>query len=114
MRHSFSIATLVFGLCTGALAQQPPAKPAKPASSVQSTAPTNPTDRLLQDTRPSVDERQDPVATPQVAIPLQRTAPNPVALKPGKAASSTGRVDDAAARCLAARTPGSRSDCPKP
>ena len=106
------ISVLALGVWTGALAQQPPPAPTAAASSVQkATAPTSPTTRLLQDARPSGDEGRENVATPQVAIPLKRTASRPVALKPGRPERTRGSVDETAARCGAERASGVQAEC---
>lgn len=107
---------LALGLATDALSQPSAPRPASAASAppARTTAPTSATTRLMDSARtPAADSGARP-ATPQVAVPLRRGAADPTALKPGKAAPTSGTVDDAAARCLAARASDARTDCAKP
>jgi len=115
MSLAFRISVLTLGVWTGAFAQLPPATPTRAASSArETTAPTSPTTRLLQDARPSSDKGRENLATPQVAIPLRRTAPKPVALKPGKPERRKGGVDETAARCQAERASEVLAKCATP
>lgn len=106
------IPVLACGVCAGALAQSAPSSSVGAASSVPTaTAPTNPTTRVLQNARPSGDQGKENLATPQVAVPLKRAAPNPIALKPGKQ-QANGTVDDSVARCKAERASGVKCEAP--
>ena len=67
------------------------------------TAPTTQAERLA-DVSPAKTDRTEAVAVPQVTVPLKLAVPDATALKPGRQeAKSTGQVDEAAARCRAAR-----------
>lgn len=99
--RSFCLLALGAGLAFGVAAQT--AAPAPPrAASQATTAPTSPVGRALDGARAHTDQRTDPVAVPQVAVPLKRQAPpNPTALKPGRAGPVQGGIDEDAARCRA-------------
>lgn len=107
------LAGLLAAAGTIALAQSAPATPASAASAApgpRTTAPTSPTARLIDAARPADDAREN-VAVPQVAVPLRGAVPDPVPVKPGRTAAPKGGVDDAAARCVAERASGARTNC---
>lgn len=106
----FCTVLLAAGLAAGAAAQTAPAAPSRGASQAtapsrgvsQTTAPTAPAARAADTPRADAEARAEPAAIPQVAVPLNRhAAPNPTAVKPGRAAPERGTVDEAAARCRA-------------
>lgn len=84
------------------------------APAPRATAPTSPTTRLIEAARPAPDAGRGNVATPQVAVPLRRAPPDPVAVKPGRPAAPQGALDESAARCQAERASGLRTNCRKP
>ena len=106
---------LALGVWTGVLAQQQAPPSAEAASSVRrDTAPTSPTTQLIQDARSSRKDGREDVATPQMAVPLGRTAQKPVALKPGRPEQPKGGVDETAARCQAEKASGPHAKCATP
>jgi hypothetical protein len=89
------------------VAATPPATLCPPAPSASqptaTTAPTTPAERSAE-VGPVNKDRNEGVVVPQVAVPLKLGTPDATALKPGKHRNKTsGQVDDAAARCRAAR-----------
>jgi hypothetical protein len=79
--------------------------PPTPAASqaTTTTAPSAPSEQLAK-VGPVAQEKQDAVAVPQVAVPLKPGVPEMNSLKLGKESGKpSGKVDDAAARCQAAR-----------
>ncbi|HET7795980.1 MAG TPA: hypothetical protein VFL64_21505 [Rhizobacter sp.] len=129
MRPTAWIAVLAVTVWGSAAAQPQPSASASVASApangtapvakarkgkAKSTAPTNPTTSTLQDARLPADDGGGSQATPQIAIPLGRTAEKPVALKPGKAQGAKGGIDDSTARCLAQTASGAAAKCATP
>ena len=92
-------------------AQRPGAPAAAGAAASQATAPTNPTVAAIENARSAAELRADAAALPQLALPLKRGAPNPVATKPGRPVGPRGSVRDDVARCQAQRDADTRPDC---
>jgi hypothetical protein len=105
---------VVAALMLAALSCPAMAQSSAPAASVaaSSARPSKPGPRQLTPTEmrenasPPGDLRPEHPVVPQISIPLGKTAPprvksQPHAVPRSKAASSTGGVDDAAARCEA-------------
>lgn len=91
----------------------PSASPTAP-DGPRATAPTRSTDRVLDAGRQEPLATKEQVATPQLAVPLRRSATDGdgiSAVKPGKPRPAAGGVDDAAARC---RAQGDRVPCNSP
>ena len=106
------VAAMLVGLAPlGALAQAaaPASAPARPASAA-SVAPARP---LAPAVAPSTVE-PDRRATPQINIPLRKSASTPPQVGAGRAAPSatSGSTDDAVARCKAqASDDAAREQC---
>ena len=106
------LALLSLGVSIGALGQQQVSAPADGGSApTRTTAPTSATKRMLDSARKEEGATKQNVPTPQVAVPLRRTATDPKALKPGKRERAAGSVDESAARCQAEQASGLRGDC---
>lgn len=105
MRHLITwVALLAVAGMAFAAAPEAPCPPSTHASGPVATAPSNSTERLAANSRVVGEDRFDATAVPQIAVPVQKGAPDAKALKPGKQQlKPSGEIDDAAARCQAAR-----------
>ncbi len=68
---------------------------------------------LRESSSPPIDDRREGTATPQLSIPLGKTAPAPFkpAARPARTAAAASGIDDRAARCEAQADASARAAC---
>lgn len=94
------------------LSAKPPPLPARPLTSAE----------LRDSGSAAIDDRREGTVTPQIRIPLGKTAPTPMKPDarparrgvPPAAAAGTAGIDDAAARCEAQADAKARAACRRP